>query len=398
MSVRRGLRVIFFVEGLTDIRFVVGLSRICELTMIVPARQYHASGLSARVMESGASLRVIEVEGGRVSFQFRSLGELWRRAADCDVILSQEVLRGSLNANLVGRLRGVPVVTYMGISPLEYFNCRRERGQIGAFTAWLGRTFIRTASAINGRLATVCLAMGPYLRDKATEMGARGEIGLYYGVDVEQFRPAEIGEPMALRARLGLPAEKFLVVLSSRMSHEKDPETVVRAVALARARGLDAVLLNLGGGYREFLALPASLGIENATSWVLGRPAVHPGTELADYFRAADAVALASLAEGAAYSTLEALACATPVVATAVGGMAVQLDGYAELTPRRDAEAMAAALLAIAANPAAARARAARGREYVCRDWNREKAFADLAHVLESVVPPAVVPAAVRTR
>jgi len=390
MSVRRGLRVIFFVEGFTDIRFVVGLSHICELTMIVPARQYNESGLKRRVVESGASLRVIEVRGGRISFQFRSLAELWRDAGECDVILSQEVLRGSLNANLVGRLRGVPVVTYMGISPLEYFNCRRERQQIGPVTAWLGRTFIRTATAINGRLAAVCLAMGPYLRDKATEMGARSEIGLYYGVDIEQFTPADGDERRVLRSRLGLPADKFIVVLSSRISHEKDPETVIRAVALARARGLDAILLNLGGGYREFLALPASLGIENASDWILGRPAVHPGPELASYFRAADVMALASLAEGAAYSTLEALACATPVVATAVGGMAVQLDGYAELTPRRDHEAMAAALLAVSADPAQARARAARGREYVCRAWNREKAFADLALVLESVARPSL--------
>jgi len=398
MSVRRGLRVIFFVEGFTDIRFVVGLSRICELTMIVPARQYAQSGLRKRVTDSGASLRVIEVDGGRLSFQFHSLAELWRSAGECDVILSQEVLRGSLNANLVGRLRSVPVVTYMGISPLEYFNCRRERQQIGPLTALLGATVIRTAAAINGRLATVCLAMGPYLRDKAAEMGARSEVGLYYGVDVDLFRPAGSDERRSLRSRLDLPAEKFLVVLSSRISHEKDPETVVRAVALARARGLDAVLLNLGGGYREFLALPARLGIENTGGWVMGRPAVHPGAELADYFRAADVVALASLAEGAAYSTLEALACATPVVATAVGGMAVQLDGYAELTPRRDHEAMAAALLAVAADPGPARARASRGREYVCRDWNREKAFADLARVLASVAMPLPAPAAVRTR
>ena len=117
---------------------------------------------------------------------------------------------------------------------------------------------------------------------------------------------------------------------------------------------------------------------------------MHPGPELAGYFRAADVMALASLAEGAAYSTLEALACATPVVATAVGGMAVQLDGYAELTPRRDHEAMAAALLAVSADPTQARARAARGREYVCRAWNREKAFADLALVLESVARPSL--------
>jgi len=175
-------------------------------------------------------------------------------------------------------------------------------------------------------------------------------------------------------------------VLSSRISHEKDPETVLKAVALARDRGLDAILLNLGGGHREFLALAASLGFNReAASWVLARPAVHPMKDLADYYRAADAVALASLAEGLGYSTLEALACETPVAATAVGGMAVQLQGYASLTPRRDAPAMADSLMAIAGNPHAARAQARRGREYVCREWNRDKAFGDLAMVLRAV-------------
>ncbi|HEY6360877.1 MAG TPA: glycosyltransferase [Vicinamibacterales bacterium] len=379
------VRVLFVVEGFTDIRFVVGLSQICELTMMVPARAYRESRLAYRVAESGAKLRVIAIGGGRLRFQIESMCELWRQVGGCDLILSQEVLRGSLNANIIGQLRRKPVVTYMGVSPLEYFRCRRERNLIEPLTALLGGTLIRMLATVNGRLATRCLAMGPYLRDVGSRWCRRSEIGLYYGVDVDLFRPAEADERSRLRRRLGLPSDKFIIVLSSRISHEKDPETVIRAVALARRRGLDALLLNLGGGHREFLALPLSLGIEDAGSWVLARPAVHPMKDLADYFRAADAVALASLAEGAAFSTLEALACGTPVVATAVGGMAVQLLGHASLTPRRDADAMADAFLAIAADPAGARAQARLGREYVCRDWSREKAFADLAAVLQSV-------------
>ena len=293
--------MLFLVEGFTDIRFVIGLSQICDLTMMTPARAYRESRLADRVAESGATLRVIEIHGGRLRFQIRSMRELWRHVSDCDLILSQELLRGSLNANVVGRLRRTPVVTYMGISPLEYFRCRRERRQIGPVVSWLGSTLIRTLVTINGRLASRCLAMGPYLREVASQWCARSEIGLYYGVDVEYFRPADADERVRLRTRLGLPHDKFLILLSSRISHEKDPETVLRAVALARGRGLDAVLLNLGGGHREFLALAARLGYvdRDAASWLLARPAVHPMKELADYFRAADVLALASLAEGA---------------------------------------------------------------------------------------------------
>jgi hypothetical protein len=100
----RRVRVLFFVEGFTDIRFVVGLSQICDLTMIVAARPFRDSSLAERVAESGATLRVIEIPGGRLRFQIQSLGTLWRQVGGCDLILSQEVLRGSLNANIVGRL------------------------------------------------------------------------------------------------------------------------------------------------------------------------------------------------------------------------------------------------------------------------------------------------------
>jgi glycosyltransferase involved in cell wall biosynthesis len=378
-------KVLFFVEGFTDIRFVTGLSRISDLTLCVPARQFADSGLKERVRSSGARLRTQEIPGGRLAFQARSLAWLWRHAREFDVIISQEVLRGSLNATFAGWIKGTPVITYMGIAPVEYFRCRRERGQIGAVAGWAGESIIRTLMSINGRLAAKCLAMGPYLRDIASGYCPRSEIGLYYGVDTTVFKPATAAERLELRARRDLPADQFVIFLSSRMSHEKDPETVLRATALARARGLDAVLINLGGGYQDFLKLAGELELPNPSEWVLGRPAAHPVTEVADYFRAADVMALASLAEGAAYSTLEALSCGTPVVATAVGGMAVQLKGVARLPPRQDPVAMADEFMWIAAHPEEARAQALLGRDMVLRDWSREKAFGDLSRIIEEV-------------
>ncbi len=379
------LRVLYLVEGFTDIRFVVGLSRICDLTMAVAAGPYAQSGLRERVAASGISIRVDEIAGDRLAWQAASLRYAWQHARDFDVILAQEALRGALSANVAGALRRVPVVTCMGVAPVEYFRCRRERRQISAAKALLGEAAIRFLLRANGALAARSLAMGPYLTELARRYSGRSGMTLYYGVDTEVFRPASAEERLAIRARRGLPARRFVVFLSSRISHEKDPETVLRATAEARRCGLDAVLLNLGGGYQDFVRLAHALELPDVESWVLGRPAAHPMTEVSDYFRAADVMALASLAEGVGYSTLEALACGTPVVATAVGGMAVLLPGFARLTPRRDAHAMADELLWVAAHPEEARAQALRGREYVVREWNRAKAFSELKQVLEQV-------------
>jgi glycosyltransferase involved in cell wall biosynthesis len=66
--------------------------------------------------------------------------------------------------------------------------------------------------------------------------------------------------------------------------------------------------------------------------------------------------------------------------------MAAHLGTVAALTPRRDVEAMAEALLTVAADPVQARALASLGREYVERHWTRGAAFGELRAVLAEVV------------
>jgi len=381
---RDRLRVMYFCEGFTDIRFVVGLSGITELTFVTPAREYRISGLADRIAASGASVKVVEIPGGRPAFQLRSFGYLLRNIAHYDVVLSQEMVRGSLSATIAGRLRGVPVVTYMGVAPLEYFMCRRERGQIGIVKAWAGGAFIRSAMTVNGALATAALGMGPYLRDMAARTSSCPLSGGYYGVDEQLFKPACDPCRPTLRRSHQLPEDKFIIFFSSRISHEKDPETLLRATAVVRDHGIDAVLMNLGGGYEDFLKLALELGLSDCEQWIIGRPAVHPMHDLCEYFQLADVVVQSSLEEGFGLSPLEGLACGTPVVATRVGGMAAHLDGYAQLTPRRDYQAMASAIQWVAEHRGAARAQAAKGREYVLANWTRAKVFNDLKTVLEN--------------
>jgi glycosyltransferase involved in cell wall biosynthesis len=390
------MKILFVLEGYTDIRFVSGLSEICDLSIVTPTRQFRESGLGQRILERGIRVQIDELPGGRLRYQGECLRYLWKRARDFDVILSQEVLRGTLNSCLAGVVKKVPVVTYMCMPPVQYYRCRRERGQNNWVNAIAGETIIRVLMTVNGRLATRCVALGPYLVEIASAYCRRTEPGFYYGVDTDFYRPAESSELPALRSKLGLPAGKFLVFSGSRISHEKDPETVLHAVALCRARGLDAAVINLGGGHQKFLELARQLSLRESEQWVLGRPAAHPMIELADYYRSADAVAQASLAEGAGMVPLEALSCAVPVVCTAVGGLARILPGYARLTPKRDPQAMAEQLLWIADHRDEARAQALAGREFVIREWGRQKAFASLRRVLEESAFSSTAAAATR--
>src|SRR5205823_11553433 len=179
----------------------------------------------------------------------------------------------------------VPVVTYMAVSPVEYFRCRYERGQIGWGRAQGIELVIRVLMTINGWLATRAVALGAYLETVAQPYCSRLDRGFYYGVDTSLFRPANVAEWSTLRHRHGLPTRDFLVLFASRMSHEKDPETLLRAIGVLRASGIDATVLNLGGNHAEFLDVAARLGVR---AWAMARPAVHPMGELADYVRAAD--------------------------------------------------------------------------------------------------------------
>lgn len=143
------------------------------------------------------------------------------------------------------------------------------------------------------------------------------------GVDLDVFRP----DPSA-RAALGIAPDAALVVYAGRIQPLKGPDVLVRATAelLARRPELRArlVVAVLGGdsgasygqpGYLEHLA--RDLGVADVMHWGerLDRP------DLARWFAAADAVVMPSHNESFGLVAIEAQACATPVVATRVGGL-----------------------------------------------------------------------------
>ncbi|WP_407320759.1 D-inositol-3-phosphate glycosyltransferase [Isoptericola halotolerans] len=161
------------------------------------------------------------------------------------------------------------------------------------------------------------------------------------GVDLEQFAPGP-GAPAesrgAARRRLGLPVDDPVILFAGRVQLLKGPDVLVRALGVMAdhadptapgGTGLPRLVV-LGGAsgrptaVRELEALAHQTGVADRLDV---RPPV-PREELADWYRAADVVAVPSHNESFGLVAAEAQACGTPVVAAAVGGLqTVVVDG-----------------------------------------------------------------------
>ena len=159
------------------------------------------------------------------------------------------------------------------------------------------------------------------------------------GVDLSLFSP---GDVRAARAAVGLPQDAKVLLFVGRIQPLKAPEVLVKAAAelLARHpswRG-ELVVAVLGGPSGSGLAHPHSL--EDLAVQLGVAPQVRfvkplPRAELAQWYRAADLVAVPSHSESFGLVAVEAQACGTPVVAadvgglpTAVGDAGVLVDGH----------------------------------------------------------------------
>ncbi len=149
-----------------------------------------------------------------------------------------------------------------------------------------------------------------------------------------------------------------------RVDAEKNPLLLVEAVAALRAAGVAVHSTWVGSGplVEAVRARAAELGVADA----IELPGfVPPGEGLIARYRDADAFVHVAVTEGVPQVLMEALACATPVVATGVGGVPRALEeGAAGLVvPPRDRDALVAAIRELVGDEEGRRRRAARGIE-----------------------------------
>ncbi len=154
------------------------------------------------------------------------------------------------------------------------------------------------------------------------------------GVDLGVFTPGGPDARTAARRALGLDPNAQILLFVGRIQPLKAPDVLIRAVAeLVAARGSQnrrrLVLAVLGGPSGSGLDHPDELqhlahrlGLDDVVTF---RPPVQRPV-LAEWYRAADLVAVPSYSESFGLVAVEAQACGTPVVAAAVGGLRTAVD------------------------------------------------------------------------
>lgn len=146
------------------------------------------------------------------------------------------------------------------------------------------------------------------------------------GVDLYSFTAGD--GRAAARAAIGLPADAHVLAFVGRIQPHKGPEVLIRAVAemLSHSPHLRSKLIVLIIGGASGAGTGEVERLKDLTSWLGISEVVRYSLpvsreELPQWYRAADLVCVPSYSESFGLVALEAQACGTPVVATAIGGL-----------------------------------------------------------------------------
>ncbi|MEU1039965.1 glycosyltransferase [Streptomyces sp. NPDC005907] len=222
----------------------------------------------------------------------------------------------------------------------------------------------RTADSLNTRTAhtyarVVCTT--EFAEREFVRIGARNVVRAPLGVDLAGRHPA-LRDP-GVRARHAR-AGQILLVMCSRLSVEKRPGTALDTLEALLRRGRQTVLVVAGDGpLRGRLALRARERGLPVT--FLGH--VADRAALGALQASADVCLAPGPAETFGLAALEALACGTPVVASASSALP-EVVGSAGATAADDGESFADAVDSLLARPEAERRNGARTRAE-CFGW-----------------------------
>jgi glycosyltransferase involved in cell wall biosynthesis len=224
---------------------------------------------------------------------------------------------------------------------ITYHNDLVKNGVIGRLLCQLEHRFLTSPTL--AAADEVVVTSEHYARRSSRLRAVRDKLTISTpGVDTDLFRPT----PMTSGP---VPARLVFVGQLDRTHRHKGLDRLLEALVVARREipGLSLDVVGHGNDQQRYAERAQALGLGDSVSFA----GFVPDETLRDLYSSSSAVVLPADhdAEGFGMVILEAAACGTPAVATAVGGVpAAVLDGVTGLlVPPGDTAALAAALVRI---------------------------------------------------
>ena len=182
----------------------------------------------------------------------------------------------------------------------------------------------RRVFALSARIVAVSEFSAQQIRARAPQAHDKVRV-IPTGVETDFFCPP--ADKHALRHQLGFDAECPLVLGVGRLAGVKQFDRLITAVAVARARGLQAHLVIAGDG-PERASLARLIATYGAQESIQLAGYCDP-SRLRGFMQAADLQVCSSAFENLSLAILEGMACGTPVLTTPGGGspeLVAQID------------------------------------------------------------------------
>ena len=314
-------------------------------------------------------------ELANANFALATLGvnlEMVSAAEGCEIMHSH-----TWYANMAGHigalLYGVPhVITAHSLEPRRPWKAEQLGGGYRV-SSWIERDAYEHASAI----IAVSHGMRADVLDAYPDVDPAKVHVVHNGIDTEYYR---FDADTSVLAREGVPLDRPYALFVGRITRQKGIVHLIRS-ALAFEDDITLVLCASSPDTPEIgvetEAAVAELRAQRGEDSVIWIKDHLPRPEIIQLLSHATTFACPSIYEPLGIVNLEAMACETPVVASAVGGIPeVVVDGvtgllveYDESDPAEFERRFAAAVNAVAADPTRAKAMGIAGRERAVTDF-----------------------------
>ena len=267
------------------------------------------------------------------------------------------------------------VVTVHDMAPLRFPNSPASLSRAAWRLAWRGT-----------QKADALIAVSAFTAAEVRSLSRRPPKRLYVapqGVS-PRFRPGLVAQRALIREQYLAEGGTLLLHVGHSQTRKNLP-TLLRCLALLTQQGMLVTLLQVGGRLSAAqIALIEQLGLKQAVR-LLGPVS---DDDLVAYYNAADAFVFPSLYEGFGLPVLEAMACATPVVAANAASLPEVVGDAGVLFDPRSAEALAEAVMRVLREPGLADELRRRGVERARQFTWQRTAMATLK-VYESMAGPS---------